>query len=222
MSPPAAGSSGADPAPVSPPAADTGHPGPEYLRQPLGDFLDRVAAEEPAPGGGAVAAVAVALAAGLAGMAARFSRHHTVDAPGMAADADALRRRAAPLAQADAAAYEQVLASYTGPRDGEDPAARRRRLHAALSHAADVPLAVAEIGSSVAGLAARLAERGNPNLRGDAIAAALLAEAGTRAAATLVAINTAQSGPGDERAARADDFAAAAAAATSRGGAGGG
>lgn len=194
---------------------------PDYLRRPLGDFLEQVAAQEPTPGGGAATAVAVALAAGLAGMVARFSRDHTADAPGMAADADALRHRAGPLAQADAAAYEQVLAARARPRDGEDPAARRRRLDAALSRATDVPLAVAEIGSSVAGLAARLAERGNPNLRGDALAAALLAEAGTRAAATLVTINTANAGPGDDRAARAGDFAAAAAAATNREGAGG-
>ncbi|MBW3602815.1 MAG: cyclodeaminase/cyclohydrolase family protein, partial [Actinobacteria bacterium] len=155
------------------PGADPGDSGPDYLRRPLGDFLDRVAAEDPAPGGGAVAAVAIALAAGLAGMAARLSRRHTADAPRMATDADALRRRAAPLARADAEAYGQVLASSARPRQGEDPAARRRRLNAALSHAADVPLAVAEIGSSVAGLAARLAERGNPSLRGDAVTAAL-------------------------------------------------
>ncbi|MDP8977520.1 MAG: cyclodeaminase/cyclohydrolase family protein, partial [Actinomycetota bacterium] len=74
---------------MSAPAADPGDHGQDYLRQPLGDFLERVAAQEPAPGGGAVAAVAIALAAALAGMAARLSERHTVDAPRMATEADA-------------------------------------------------------------------------------------------------------------------------------------
>ena len=39
-----------------------------------------------------------------------------------------------------------------------------------------------------------MAREGNPNLRGDAVAAALLAEAGVRAAAVLVEINTTAGG----------------------------
>jgi methenyltetrahydrofolate cyclohydrolase len=71
----------------------------------------------------------------------------------------------------------------------------------ALPAAADVPMQVLEAGAEVAGLAARLAADGNPNLRGDAVAA-LLAEAGVRAATELVTINLADV-PGDERPARA-------------------
>ena len=48
---------------------------------------------------------------------------------------------------------------------------------------------VAEIGVQVAALAARLARHGNPNLHGDAVTAALLAEAGARSACALVRIN---------------------------------
>jgi formiminotetrahydrofolate cyclodeaminase len=51
-------------------------------------------------------------------------------------------------------------------------------------------------------LAAQLAAAGNPNLRGDAITAALLAEAGARAAAALVRISLAAA-PDDERRSRA-------------------
>jgi formiminotetrahydrofolate cyclodeaminase len=50
-------------------------------------------------------------------------------------------------------------------------------------------LAVVETGVAVVALAARIAERGNLRLRGDAVTAALLAEAGARAAAVLVLIN---------------------------------
>jgi formiminotetrahydrofolate cyclodeaminase len=55
--------------------------------------------------------------------------------------------------------------------------------------ATDVPLQVVETGAGVAGLAARIAEYGNPNLLGDAVTAALLAESGARAAAALALIN---------------------------------
>src|SRR3712207_8271454 len=65
----------------------------EYLDLPLGTFLDLVASGNPAPGGGSVAAVAVALAAGLSGMAARLSAGQLADADGLAASADAARRR---------------------------------------------------------------------------------------------------------------------------------
>ena len=47
---------------------------PDYAQLPLGCFLDMVASREPAPGGGASAAVA--LAAALSSMAARFSTEH--------------------------------------------------------------------------------------------------------------------------------------------------
>ena len=60
---------------------------------------------------------------------------------------------------------------------------------------------VAEIGVQVAVLAARLARHGNPNVRGDAVTAALLAEAGTRSAGALVRINL-SGAPSDERFAR--------------------
>ncbi len=53
----------------------------------------------------------------------------------------------------------------------------------ALSGAAAVPMQVVEVAAQVAQVAAYLAREGNPNLRGDAITAAALAEAGARAAA---------------------------------------
>ncbi len=145
-----------------------------------------------------MAAVAVALAAGLSGMAARLSVDHLADATGLAEWADRLRRRVAPLAQEDATAYGLVLAAYRNQDDGA-PGVRRERIRTALSGAADVPLAIAEAGVEVVEIAARLAREGNPSLRGDAVAAALLAEAGVRAAAVLVEINTKAGEISDDR-----------------------
>jgi methenyltetrahydrofolate cyclohydrolase len=168
---------------------------PDYLELSLGEFLDLVASGRPAPGGGSVAAVAVALAAGLSGMAARLSADQLADAPGLADLADASRRRVAPLARADAEAYGRVLDAYRE----SDPETREERLRDTLSGAADVPLAVAEVGNEVAGIAARLVEEGNPNLEGDAMTAVLLADAGVRAAAALARINLSSANVEDDR-----------------------
>ncbi len=142
-----------------------------------------------------MAAVAVALAAGLSGMAARLSADQLADASGMADRADASRRRVAPLARADAEAYGRVLDAYRE----SDPETRKERLRDTLSGAADVPLAVAEVGNEVAGIAARLVEEGNPNLEGDAMTAVLLADAGVRAAAALAEINLSSANVEDDR-----------------------
>jgi formiminotetrahydrofolate cyclodeaminase len=169
----------------------------------VGALLDEVASRTPAPGGGSVSALAVAFAAGLAEMAARFSDGNWPEAARAAARAAELRERAAALAPADAEAYEAVLAAR-----GEDGGA-------ALERAAAIPLELAELAAEVAELAADAAEHGNPNLRGDAAAGAALAEAGARAAANLVAINL-RARPEDGRPARAACFAAEAAEAAAR------
>jgi methenyltetrahydrofolate cyclohydrolase len=185
---------------------------PDYLGLPLGRFMELVASREPAPGGGASAAVTVALAAALSSMSARFSTGHLVEAPALTERAEQLRSEVMPLARADAAAYGRVLESYRGQREG-DKEGRRRKIREALSEAASVPLAVAEIGAELVGIAVRLVREGNPNLRGDAVVAALLAEAGVRAAAKLVEINVAAGGADNGRLARASELVADAAAA---------
>ena len=175
---------------------------PDYLDLSLREFLDRVASDGPDPSGGSAAAVAVALAAGLAGMAARLSADQLADAPRLADLADASRRRVAPLARADAESYGRVLDARREP----DSETRTERLRDALSGAADVPLAVAEIGNEVVGIAARLVEEGNPNLEGDAMTAVLLAEAGVRAAAALAEINLSSANVNDDRLGRANEL----------------
>jgi formiminotetrahydrofolate cyclodeaminase len=186
--------------------------GSDYLGLPLGGFLDLVASREPAPGGGASVAVAVALAAALTAMAARFSTEHLADADGLAGRAEGLRGEVVLLARADAVAYGRVLDANRAPRDvGEEE--RRQRIREALTEAADVPLSIAGIGAEVACISARLAEEGNPNLRGDAVTAAVLAGAGVRAAATLVEINVSAGGADDGRLSRVAELRATAAAA---------
>ena len=158
-----------------------------YLDLPVGQFLAALSAPTPDPGGGAVAALAVSLAASLCAMTASLSTRQLtgpgLDATSLARRAGQLRDDAAPLAQADADGYRAVLAAQ---RAGDGLATQ-----AALSAASDVPVRVAEIAMAVAGIAATVAASGNPAVRGDAAAAALLASAGAQSAALLVQINLA-------------------------------
>jgi formiminotetrahydrofolate cyclodeaminase len=73
--------------------------------------------------------------------------------------------------------------------------------------------APAPAGGSVAEISARLAREGNPNLEGDAISAALLAEAEVSAAARLAKINLTRAGIGNKRLAHADVLVESAASA---------
>ena len=157
-------------------------------------FLDQLAARTPTPGGGGAAAVTGAMAAGLVAMAARFSARQLPEAGDLADQADRLRYMAKPAGRHGRPGLHAVLASR-GPERKE-----------ALLGAAMVPLEIAAIGARVAQLAARVAEAGNPNLRGDAVTGALLAAASARSAARLVDINVRLGGLDPElsrRAARA-------------------
>jgi formiminotetrahydrofolate cyclodeaminase len=160
------------------------------------ELLDTIAAETPAPGGGSVAAFVTEMAASLAAMAARFA-HDWDGAAGAVAQAETLRHRAAPLAIEDAVAYENVLTAMRMPKELE-PEVRNTLIGETLSRAADAPLQIAETAVDVAELAAEIAVCGNPNLRGDAAAASILATAASRVAANLVEINLATV-EGDER-----------------------
>lgn len=194
-------------------ASDLG-PG-SYLELPLGEFLVTLSAGHAAPGGGSAAALTVSLGASLCAMAARLSTRQLagLDIEFLVAEAERLRNSAASLVQADAESYLGVLAALRD-QPGQDPGAashdpgpgrQRHRTDAALSEAATIPMEVLELAAQTARLAARLAADGNPRLRGDAITAALLAQAGARSAATLVSINLAAL-PGDDRPARAEEL----------------
>ena len=188
--------------------------GDDVLDLSVRELLEQVAARTPAPGAGSAAALVLGLAAGLASMAARFASGHWDGATHAVERADALRLQAEPLAGADADSYTWVLEAYRVPRE-PDPAVRAAAIAAALVAATAVPLEIAEIAAKVAGLAAEVAEHGNTNLRGDAAAGAVLAEASARVAAALVAINL-SARPDDGRVARAAELVTAAAESSGR------
>lgn len=153
---------------------------PSLLDLTVRDLLDSVAARTPAPGGGGVAALVTAMAAGLTAMAARFGDG------AVAERADELRVTATPLVDADAAAYEGFLEATRRPRD--DPG-RADAVARARGATIAVPVAIVDVAGEVAGLAADLVLNGNPNLRSDAAAAVHLAAGAAATAAELLAAN---------------------------------
>jgi formiminotetrahydrofolate cyclodeaminase len=162
-------------------------PADEYLDLRLGDFLERLGSGKPAPGSGSASALTVAFAAGLVVMVARHSADSWDESAGIAAQALALQARAAPLALADAHVWAQALEALEAARVDEAPT--NDELEASLDVSAAVPLEIAETAADTAALAALAAELGEGTYRADAAAAAVLAAAGARAAAHLVAVN---------------------------------
>jgi formiminotetrahydrofolate cyclodeaminase len=148
-----------------------------------------------APAGGSALAFTVAMAAAVVHMAAGVSKESWDEAAGIAAQANALGARVAPLAQLDADVLDRALAV----RDG----------------AAEPPLEIARVAVDVAELALAVATSGEPRVRADAVVAATLAAAAARAAVTIVAANLTAL-EGDPRIAEAEDLARAAEHAAAR------
>jgi formiminotetrahydrofolate cyclodeaminase len=181
----------------------------------IASIADAVASDAPTPGGGAVAGLTAALAAGLLAMVARFTpQTEGFDSASIARQADELRHEAMRLADDDVAAYQAYLDAAALPRDQES-SARQAAIRAALDTAAAVPFALAELAAEVARLGEQLAQAGNPRLRSDALTAAQLGGAVATAAAELVRENL-RSSPDDPRSHEAERLAATASAAASR------
>jgi formiminotetrahydrofolate cyclodeaminase len=172
------------------------------LELKLDDFLEQVASANRSPGGGSVAALVTAAAAGLLAKVARASTDNWSEARTVAAQAEALRNRVALVAELNAEAYEAALQAR-----GDD-----YELGRAYARAAEPPLQIAEAAADVAMLSVVVARCGDQSLRADAVTAAALAAGAARAAAELVAVNlTAASN--DDRVLRARKLAEEAAGA---------
>jgi formiminotetrahydrofolate cyclodeaminase len=127
------------------------------------------------------------MAASLVGMTARCSPDW--DGAGAAvAQATVVRNRLMTLALADSEAYASVLDALRADGDlaGDE---RDLRLGFALARAAALPYAIAEAAADAVELAAHAAEECAGTVRGDVLAASVLAEAAVRVAVHLVEIN---------------------------------
>lgn len=102
----------------------------------LSDFLNAVAAAEPTPAGGSVAALVGALAASLGVMGARLNSR-TDEERGLTQ----LKNRLRQLVQEDADAYGKLSEAYKIPKHDPD---RQTSITVALHRATEIPLDIAE------------------------------------------------------------------------------
>lgn len=169
--------------------------------QTLASFLEALAAKTPAPGGGASACVAGAIAAAQAEMVVAYSvgkkdlaahRPRLESAHGSLSRARALLVR---LADEDAAAYSLVNDLQRLPADD---ARRTAELPEALAASIQIPLAAMAACVDVLRLMESLAPITNRHLHSDLQIAAILAEASVRSSQRNVLVNA----PSVEEAAR--------------------
>ena len=159
-------------------------------------FLDELASNAPAPGGGSVAALSGALGAGLISMVCNLTlgkpKYTAVenDISAILKKSESLREELTDLIQADIKAYIELNHTMKMPRDtDEQKAVRTKAMDKALKAATDVPMKVAEACVSVMALCPDTAAKGNSNALSDVGVGILMAEAGLRSAALNVLIN---------------------------------
>lgn len=159
-------------------------------------FIDRLAAGTATPGGGAAAAYAGAMAAGLVAMVARLTvgkkKYAEVEAQmqSVLEGAERLRAEQTAAIEQDSAAFEDVMAAFKLPKGTEsEQATRTDAIEQAYGHAAEVPLRVARGAVATLGLAAIAVEKGNLNALSDGGSAAYLAQAALAGAALNVRAN---------------------------------
>lgn len=166
--------------------------------QTVDAWLEALASNAPAPGGGAAAAMHAAVGAALVEMVCNLTigkpayAEHEATMRTARTQAAALRGQALRLADQDAQAFAAVAAAYRLAKDTDEARrARTERIQAALADAADVPLRTAQVAADVVDLAGRILDGANRNVLSDVAVAAASARAGLEAATVNVEVNLA-------------------------------
>ena len=160
------------------------------------EFLEKTAAGDAVPGGGSVAALNAALAAGLTEMVANLTigrqqfASKEDEMKKIAAVASGLREKLQENMDDDSEAYTKVMMAYRFPKDTEDEKMQRAQaIQDALKKASLVPLGVARDAYSIMTLAQKVITDGNPNAATDGAVAAMTARSAVLGAVYNVRIN---------------------------------
>ena len=167
-----------------------------FRDQTVDQFISLLASGEPAPGGGAAAAIAGSLGGALVAMVATLSegRPKYADHEALLAEAKAagqeLADRLLNLADEDANAFAEFGVAMKMARDtDEEKAVRTAALQAAARAATDAPFKTVQACLEVAAMAEAMAGRSNKNASSDLEVAGLMSVAAARAAAANVYVN---------------------------------
>jgi len=168
----------------------------KFVDQPLSGFLDALARPEPTPGGGTAAAIAGAMGVSLLMMVSGLSKsrggadaERVVLSEARAALAS-LRDRLAGLGDADAEAFNQVMAAYRLPKStDQEKRARTDAIQQALKAATLAPLDTLRAAGEALRLGRVVAQHGNRSATSDVGVGIGLLEAAAKGAAANVRIN---------------------------------
>lgn len=159
-------------------------------------FIDELASNSPAPGGGSVAALCGSLAAGLEAMVANLTLGKEKYRTGwdkmhkVLEEGEKLRAEFISLMNEDTESFNLFMQALKMPKETEEQKASRKAAMGEASKAATaVPLRTLESCVKAAELSFTAAKYGNSNAVSDAGVAALLAEAAGKAASYNVKIN---------------------------------
>jgi methenyltetrahydrofolate cyclohydrolase len=162
----------------------------------VAQFLDELASNSPAPGGGSVAALAGSAGAALASMVCNLTigkkKYADVqdEMTSVLRHSEALRKELTDLIDKDTEAFNTVMAAFGLPKGTEqEQAARTAAIQDATKSATLIPLQVMKVCEQAIGDAMIVAKKGNKNSASDAGVAALMLRAGCASAALNVRIN---------------------------------
>lgn len=150
-------------------------------------FLEEVSSKFPTPGGGAVAAVAGAMAASLVEMVCNLTigkKGYEKHTKALEEDIKIAKKDRAillNLADSDVSAFDSVITAYKS-KD-------KKRIGSALKLAMDIPAKVVGYCMEIRDIASELVKIGNKNAISDAQTAQALAEAAIKGAKANVKIN---------------------------------
>lgn len=167
-----------------------------FVNKKLGEFVDEVSRDSPAPGGGSIAALAGSIAAALASMVANLSigkgefDSKYDDLNDLAEKAQEIKDQLLNSVDEDAQAFNAVLEAMRLPKDtDEQKATRLRAMEEGYKLATKVPLTTAQLCREALNLCLRAARAGNAAAISDAGVGALMAHAGLQGAIYNVRIN---------------------------------
>ena len=168
----------------------------EFEETTIKAFIDELASNSPAPGGGSVAALCGSLAAGLEAMVANLTLGKEKYRTGwdkmhkVLEEGEKLRAEFISLMNEDTESFNLFMQALKMPKETEEQKASRKAAMGEASKAATaVPLRTLESCVKAAELSFTVAKYGNSNAVSDAGVAALLAEAAGKAASYNVKIN---------------------------------
>jgi formiminotetrahydrofolate cyclodeaminase len=159
-------------------------------------FLDKLASNEPVPGGGSVAALSGGIAAALTAMVANLTvgkKQYEEVSSEMEVVAERMiqmKKAFVEFIDQDANSFDGVMKAFKLPKEtDEEKATRTAAIQNGYKEAIAVPLAVAKASSELFDMIERVVVSGNQNAASDGLVAAMMARTAVLSALYNVKIN---------------------------------